>query len=78
MRKAAGMARAIQKGEMESVPGTPSAEMAKMSPKSLKEFAHTSEARLPEKVGKPKPKGRQSKPGQKAKFIDTTLNKRKF
>jgi len=49
-----------------------------MSAPQLEEFAATKTKGLPEKVGKPKPKGRQSKPGQKAKFIDTTLNKRKF
>jgi len=49
-----------------------------MGAPQLEEFAATKTKGLPEKVGKPKPKGRQSKPRQKAKFIDTTLNKRKF
>jgi len=47
-RKAAGMARAIQKGEMKAVPGTPSAKMAEMKPGQLKEFAHSKEKGLPE------------------------------
>lgn len=49
MRKTAGMAEAIQKGEMNPIPGTPSAEMAKsMKSADLKEFASTPEKGLPE------------------------------
>lgn len=47
-RRTAGMARAIQKGEMKARPGTPSAEMAaSMPPADLKEFASTPEKGLP-------------------------------
>lgn len=48
-RQAAGMARAIQKGKMKAKRGSPSAEMAKMKPSDLKEFAHTKEGGLPVK-----------------------------
>ena len=51
-RKTAGMARAIQKGEMKAKPGTPSAEMAKMKPSALRDFAKTKEKGLPEKKKK--------------------------
>jgi len=56
-RKTAGMARAIQKGEMKAKPGTPSAEMAKMKPSALRDFAKTKEKGLPEKKGKKKHDG---------------------
>ena len=49
-----------------------------MGAPQLEEFAATKTKGLPEKVGKPKPKGRQGKPGQKAKFMTTTVNKKKF
>lgn len=76
MRKAAGMARAIQKGEIEAVPGTPSAEMAKMDSKDLKEFASTSEKGLPEHK-RPRPKGKRGRE-PKTKHLKTTMTKRKF
>ena len=47
-QKAAGVARAIQKGEMKAKPGTASAAMAKMPAKSLKDYAGTSHKGLPE------------------------------
>lgn len=46
-RQAAGMARAVQKGKMKAKPGSPSAEMAKMAPADLAEFASTPEKGLP-------------------------------
>ena len=46
------MARAIQEGEIGPVPGTSSAEMAKMSPAQLNHFAKTKEKGLPVKVTK--------------------------
>lgn len=50
-RRTAGMARAIQKGEMKPVPGSPSAQMAKsMEASDLREFASTKEKGLPERV----------------------------
>jgi hypothetical protein len=50
-RKTAGMARAIQKGEMAPVPGSPSAQMAKsMESSDLREFATTKEKGLPQHV----------------------------
>jgi Protein of unknwon function (DUF3008) len=46
-RKAAGMARALQEGEMKGDAGPAVEQMAKMPPSSLKEFAHTKESNLP-------------------------------
>ena len=47
-RRVAGMADAIQKGEMKAIPGTPSAEMAEsMKPSDVKDFAKTKEKGLP-------------------------------
>lgn len=77
MRKAAGMARAIQEGEMEAIPGTPSAEMAKMAPSDLKEFAHTKEAGLPEKK-RPKPRGKPGRNQSRVHQLTTNVSKRKF
>ena len=65
-RKAAGIARAIQKGEMKAKPGTPSAEMAKMKPSSLRGFAKTKEKGLPEK--KKKGKGKMAFKGESMRF----------
>lgn len=47
---AARIARAVQKGEVSSEPGTASAEMARMRPKALKKFAKTDTENLPKKV----------------------------
>jgi len=53
MRKAAGMATAIQEGKMQPKPGTPSAKMAKsMKPSDLREFATTPEKGLPKHAPK--------------------------
>lgn len=51
-QQAAGIARAIQKGEKKPKKGTASAEMAKMSSKDLKKFAETPRKGLPKKVKK--------------------------
>lgn len=47
---AARIARAVQKGEAKSEPGTASAEMAQMGAKDLKKFAKTNTKGLPKKV----------------------------
>jgi hypothetical protein len=49
-QQAAGIAKAIQKGERKAKPGTPSAEMAKMSGKDLDKFAKTKTKGLPKHV----------------------------
>ena len=47
-QEVAGMAHAIQKGEMKAKPGTPSAKMAKsMDPADTKSMASTKHAGLP-------------------------------
>jgi hypothetical protein len=49
-QKAAGIARAVQKGETKAKKGSASAEMAKMEPSELKKFASTKHKGLPKKV----------------------------
>lgn len=55
-RRTAGMAAAIQKGEMAPQPGMPATEMAaSMKPADVREFASTPEKRLPMKKKKSLP-----------------------
>ena len=61
-RRAAGMAAAIQKGEMDPRPGMPSEQMSMMLPGDLREFAQTEEAELPQRV-RPMGAKKQRKPG---------------
>ena len=57
-RRAAGMAMAIKRGEMEGMPGSPAMEMSEMEEESLEHFAKTKEKGLPMKKGKTrKPQG---------------------
>lgn len=61
-RQAAGIAAAIQAGEMEPRPGMPSEQMSMMMPDDLREFARTKEADLPQRV-RPMGARKQRKPG---------------
>jgi hypothetical protein len=75
-----GMARAMQKGDMASTPGTPSAKVAvTAAPSDVVDFATTPQAGLPKKVaGPPKPPTVKRKPGLKMKNVGKPVRKMKF